>query len=129
MVSRLSPGDSTVRKRVLAAIPDLFFGSKVTGAAAKLGIHVQVAVTRQAVLAAALSKPDLVIVDLDAPAVDAIGLIGELRSGSGVRPPRVVAFASHVRDDLLAAARAAGYDQVLTRGALAAALPQLLASL
>ena len=129
MVSRLPPADPTVRKRVLAAIPDLFFGSKVSGAAAKLGIHVQIAVTRQAVLAAALSKPDLVIVDLDAPAVDPIGLVGELRSGSAARPPRVVAFASHVRDDLLAAARAAGYDQVLTRGALATALPQLLASL
>ena len=129
MVSRLPPADSTVRRRVLAAIPDLFFGSKVTGAAARLGIHVQVAVTRQAVLAAAMSQPDLVIVDLDAPAVDPMGLVGELRSGSATRPPRVVAFASHVRDDLLAAARAAGYDQVLSRGALATALPQLLASL
>ena len=129
MVSHLPPANSTVRKRVLAAIPDLFFGSKVTGAAARLGIHVQVAVTRQAVLAAALSKPDLVIVDLDAPAFDPIRLVGELRSGFTTRPPRVVAFASHVRDDLLAAAHAAGYDQVLTRGALATALPQLLASL
>lgn len=129
MVSRLPPLDSTVPKRVLAAIPDLFFGSKVTGAAARLGIHVQVAVTRQAVLEAALSTPDLVIVDLDAPALDPIGLVGELRSGSDARPVRAVAFASHVREDLLAAARAAGYDQVLTRGALARALPQLLASL
>ena len=129
MASRLPPLDSTVPKRVLAAIPDLFFGSKVTGAAARLGIHVQVAVTRQAVLEAALSKLDLVIVDLDAPAVDPIGLVGELRSGSAPSPVRVVGFASHVRDDLLAAARAAGYDQVFTRGSLATALPRLLASL
>ena len=123
------PADSTARKRVLAAIPDLFFGSKVTGAAAKLGIEVRIAVTRQAVLEGARSRPDLVIVDLDAPAIDPIGVVGELRSVSAARPPRVMAFASHVRDDLLASARAAGYDQVFTRGALATALPQLLASL
>ncbi len=129
MAHPLPHAESPTRKRVLAAIPDLFFGSKVVGAAGKLGIQVQIAASRQAVLEGARSGPDLVIVDLDASGIDPIGIVQPLRSGSPGRPPQLVAFASHVRDDLLAAALTAGYDQVLTRGALATALPRMLASL
>jgi hypothetical protein len=39
----------------------------------------------------------------------------------------VVAFASHVRADLIAEARAAGADRVLARSAFVAELPALVA--
>jgi len=116
-------------KRVLAAIPDLFFSSKVSGTARQLGISFQLAGSRQALLEAARSRPDLIIVDLDADSVDPLGVVGELRSLAPSGAPRLIGFASHVRETVLREARRAGYDEVLTRGALAANLPGLLASL
>ena len=113
-------------KRVLAAIPDLFFGSKVSGAARHLGVEVLFASTREALLDRARSQPDLVIVDLDAQQVDPLGAIREIRSATGLR---LVAFASHVHGARLDEARAAGCDEVLTRGSFSARLPELLASL
>ena len=116
-------------KRVLAAIPDLFFGSKVSAVARRLDISVQFAGSRQALLDAAMSRPDLIIVDLEAEGVDPLGVVGELRSLAPPGGPRLIAFASHVRETALRQAREAGYDDVLTRGGLAAGLPALLASL
>ncbi len=123
------PEQTIVPKRVLAAIPDLFFSSKVSGAARQLGIDVQIADSRETLLQHAVRGPDLLLIDLDASTLDGIGLVKELRSLKLPRPLRLVAFASHVHSDLLEGARAAGCDQVLTRGALAANLPQVLAAL
>ena len=74
---------TTTPKRVLAAIPDLFFGSKVTGAAAPFGISVQFASSRKDLLDGAASKPDLIIVDLDAQALDPFGAISEILAQNG----------------------------------------------
>ena len=123
------PAEDTACKRVLAAIPDLFFGSKVSGTAKQLGISVRFAGSRQALLEAARSRPDLILVDLDATAVDPLGVVGDLRSLAPSGAPRLIGFASHVRETLLREARRAGYDEVMTRGALAANLSGLLASL
>lgn len=112
--------------RVLAAIPDLFFGSKVSGAARGLGVEVRFASTRQALVDGARSQPDLVIVDLDAQQVDPLGAIREIRSTKGLR---VVAFASHVHVRRMERARDAGCDEVLSRASLAKNLPTLLGSL
>jgi hypothetical protein len=38
----------------------------------------------------------------------------------------LIAYVSHVREDLIAAARAAGADRVLARGAFSKLLPDLL---
>ena len=121
--------ESTPSKRVLAAIPDLFFGSKVAGAAKRIGIEVQFASTRKALLDGVQSSPDLVIVDLDASTLDPLGAIREIRGASVASTPPLVAFASHVHGSLLESAHAAGCDQVLTRGALASGLPDLLKSI
>ena len=117
-----------IPKRVVAAIPDLFFSSKVLGPARRLGIEVRIAASPQALLDGASEGPDLVIVDLEAAAVNPLESIRSIRSMHGGRP-RLVAFANHVREDLLSAARDAGCEEVLGRGALAAGLPRLLASL
>lgn len=120
-------GQTTGSKRVLAAIPDLFLGSKVSGAASRLGVEVQFATSRQAVLNQVDLGADLLLIDLDAGALDPVGLIVELRDLPAARRLRLVAFASHVHTALLEEARAAGCDEVLTRGTLAANLPRLLA--
>lgn len=121
--------EPTTPKRVLAAVPDLFFGSKVAGAAGRLGVRVQFASSRKALLDGAASGPDLVIVDLDAQALDPLGAIREILERGRTSRPRLVAFASHVHGDVLEEARAVGCDQVLTRGALASGLPDLLGSI
>lgn len=125
------PGDfgRPANKRIVAGTPDLFFGSKLSGVARQRGIAVQFATTRTALLEAAKSCPHLVVADLDAPALDAIGVAREICEGSAARPPRMIAYGSHVRADRLAAARLAGFDEVLTKGALAARVSEILDSL
>ena len=118
--------ESESSKRVLAAIPDLFFGSKVSGSARQVGARVEFAASREALLAGAQSRPDLVIVDLEAAGLDPVGSIRTIRSESDVR---LVAFAGHARGALLEEARAAGCDEIYTRGSLAARLPGLLSSI
>ena len=119
----------TTSKRVLAAIPDLFFGSKVTGAAAPFGISVEFVSTRRALLDGAASKPDLIIVDLDAQTLDPFESISEILAVERGDRPRLVAFASHVHGATLDRARKAGCDRVLTKGALAFGLPAVLAEI
>ncbi len=64
----------------------------------------------------------MLLVDLEAQAaIDAIE-----RCRTMVPTPRIVAFGPHVREDLLAAAREAGADEVLTRSAFVRRLPALL---
>ncbi len=67
-----------------------------------------------------LDGADLVFIDLECP--DAMGAIARCRE----RTSRIVAFGSHVRKDLLDAARVAGADEVLARSAFVKRLPELL---
>ncbi len=119
----------TTGKRVLAAVPDLFFGSKISGTASRLGVSVQFAASRKALLDGVRSEPDLIVVDLEAAAVDPLGAVREIRALKLAREPRLIAFGSHIYEALLREARDAGYDEVLTKGSLAATLPELLGSL
>ncbi len=114
-------------KTILALIPDLFFWSKVAAAASRLGLEARLATSRDALLAGVDAGTGLVIVDLDAQGVDALGAVREIRERRRAGGPQLVAFASHVHAALLAEARDSGCDQVLTRGALASGLPRLLA--
>ena len=115
-------------KRVLAAIPDLFFGSKVSAAAGRLDISVQFAGSRQALLDGAMSRPDLIIVDLEGKrAILSVWWASFARSHR--RAARAWSRSRAMSARGLQRAREAGYDEVLTRGGLAAGLPDLLASL
>ena len=69
----------------------------------------------------------LVIIDLGADGFDALQAIDICRQHSP--SPRVVAFASHVQGELIAAARKAGADEVLARSAFVGKLPALLGQL
>ncbi len=115
--------------QILAAIPDIFFGSKVSGAARQTGVAVEFATTREALLARALAGPSLVLVDLDAAGLDAVGAVEDLRALRPTKPFRLVAFARHTAAGKMERARAAGCDAVLTRGAMAETLPRELAAL
>lgn len=71
------------------------------------------------------------LVDLDAAEVG-MELIAELRgphAGAREQAVRVVAWGPHVATGLLSAARDAGADEVLTRGAMASGLEAMLVRL
>lgn len=75
-----------------------------------------------------------IILDLEAPEACA-AILAEMRGedGRGGRDPghqiAIVAFAPHVKVDLLESARRGGADRVLTRGAFDSRLPELLREL
>lgn len=110
--------------KVLAAIHDMMFSSKVTACAKgkpiewlKRGTRVADAVTA--------SQPDVLLIDLAAPQLDALNAIREIKSGAS-RSCTVIGYVDHTREDLIEAARAAGCDQVMSKGEFARRLPQLL---
>jgi DNA-binding response OmpR family regulator len=111
---------------IIAVIDDLLFSSRIRAVAQKAGADVTFARNRDAAVAAARGAiVDLIIVDLEGRAGDAIETIRSFRA-EGSRQPRIVGFGSHVNVELLKAARDAGCDQAMARSAFVAALPGLL---
>ena len=119
----------STNKTVIAAVPDIFFGSKISGSAKSLGVDVKFVRNQEALLRNARELPALLVIDLGANEVDPIESIRALQADETTSQLTLVAFANHEREDLMTAARDAGCSNVLTRGAFASALPQLLAKL
>jgi hypothetical protein len=99
-------------KRIVAYVPDLMDRSKVAAAGDVTFV------SRPADLAVAGEGADVVVVDLTRPGV--VEVVGDLRG-------RVIGFANHTSRDVMAAARAAGCEQVLARSEFFARLDELLA--
>lgn len=104
--------------RVVALVLDLMFASRIRGVAGDAAI----ARSADGLLEAVGPETRLVLVDLQAP--DAQAALEGLRERA--EAVRVVAWAPHVMEEALAAAREAGADQVLARGAFVKALPGLV---
>jgi CheY-like chemotaxis protein len=109
--------------RVLFLTNDLLFASRAAQAAQDAGARLQTAASSAALLELAEADPTeagelrLVIVDLsapDCPLEELLESLGQITPHA--RPPEIVAYAPHVFEGKLAAARAAGCGQVLTRG-------------
>ncbi len=127
---------------------DLLWASKIKGTADALGLAARPVRTLEMLEARLGDSPvTALIVDLDAPDV-AMALIERVRRIVQVEPPlagrasgppssetaarskiRVVAFGPHVAVEHLRAAKRAGADTVLTRGAFHTRLPELLKAL
>jgi DNA-binding NarL/FixJ family response regulator len=113
-------------KRVLVAVPDLFFGVPVTNVVRSAGAE-PIPVRRPEDAFAALASeshhlPDAVIVDL-AARIDPPDVI----AAAAAQNIPVFAFGSHLDTAAIMAARAAGADKVVANSAMAAALPAWLA--
>ena len=95
---------------------DLMTSSRVSGAAARQNIVLHTAIGLQELLEQqqALSV-GLVLFDLSLTGVDPHEMVKKLRELSN-NPLRIVAFGPHVHAARLTAARAAGCDEVLSRG-------------
>jgi DNA-binding NarL/FixJ family response regulator len=112
---------------ILAAVDDLLFASKIRQAAGQMAVQIVFARTPEDILAQARAhKPSLAIFDLNSQRIQPIDTIAALKAEPALGTMRTVGFVAHERTDLIAAARAAGADEVLARGAFAARLPEII---
>ena len=112
---------------VLAIVDDLMFASKIKTAASQLGITVSFARSPAAAMTAIRDDtPTLVILDLNNPRTDPLGIVGAIKGDPATRAIRTVGYASHVQTDVIDAARLAGVDEVMARSAFTARLPEIL---
>lgn len=113
---------------VLVVINDLLFQTKIRSTAATFGVDVHCVTTEHEALAVLDEHaPTLVIVDLNSVGEGAVEFVA--MASAHPANPRVLAYVSHVDQDLAEAATAAGADQVMPRSRFNVELPTILASL
>jgi DNA-binding NarL/FixJ family response regulator len=110
-------------RKVLAAVDDLLFRSKISGSASELDVEARFPRSPGKLLDALRdSPPDLLILDLNSARFEPLNLLREIE---GSVP--TVGYLSHVQKDLAVAAREAGCDRVVARSAFVRDLPRILA--
>ena len=115
-------------RRVLAAVEDLLFKSKVSETASTLGIEASFPRNPKRLLEALReSPPDLLVLDLNSARFEPLALLKSVKSDEATRDVPTVGFLSHVQKDLAVAAREAGCDRIVARSAFTRDLPQILA--
>ena len=114
-------------RRVLAAVEDLLFRSKISETAERVGVEAAFPRNSEKLLdALRVSPPDLLVVDLNSARFKPLELLGAVKSDGTLRGVRTVGFLSHVQGDLALAAREAGCDRVMARSAFVENLPRVL---
>jgi PleD family two-component response regulator len=112
---------------IVAAVDDLMFSSRISTAAKQMGIELSFARSSEDLLSQARAKkPGLIIFDLNATRLDPIGAITALKADDTIRDITTLGFVSHVDATIIAAARAAGIDEVLARSAFTDRLAEIL---
>ena len=115
------------RQMILAVLDDLLFSSKIKTAATQLGVTVVFARSAAAALSEMQkSAPTLVILDLNNPRVDPLGVVAAMKQDPALASIPTVGFASHVQTDVIDAARLAGVTDVLARSAFTMQLGDIL---
>ncbi len=114
-------------RRVLAAVEDLLFRSKISETAERAGVEVAFPRNPEKLLdALRASPPDLLVVDLNSARFEPLELLRIVKSDGALRGVTTVGFLSHVQGDLALAAREAGCDRVMARSAFVENLPRVL---
>jgi two-component system CheB/CheR fusion protein len=114
---------------ILAILDDLMFTSKIRSAAQHAGAPVQFARSAASALEQMQSAvPSMVILDLNNPRTDPLGVIAAMKADARLATVATVGYVSHVDSGTIDAARAAGIGAVLARSAFVTQLPDLLAS-
>ena len=113
-------------RRVLAAVEDLLFRSKISETAEVLGIEAKFPRGKERLLESLReSPPDLLVLDLNSARFEPLDILRTVKSNEVGIP--TVGFLSHVQRDLAVAAREAGCDHVMARSAFTRDLPKILA--
>lgn len=111
---------------IIAYEPDLLFASRIEGAAAKAGINIEIfSDLDQLGQRLKESTPRIVILNLDA----AEGKLGALEPFIKIVSFKAVGYYSHVNAGVGEEARRIGIGIVLSRGAFAARISELLKEL
>jgi CheY-like chemotaxis protein len=114
-------------RRVVAAVEDLLFRSKISETAAQLGVEALFPRSPKKLLdEAQATLPDLLILDLNSARFDPLTLLRQLKSDEALKSVPVVGFLSHVQKDLALAARESGCDRIMARSAFTKDLPEVL---
>jgi PleD family two-component response regulator len=114
---------------ILAVLDDLMFTSKIKTTAAQLGVTVAFARSADSALAEMRkTTPDLVILDLNNPRTDPLGIVAAMKQDAALAAVPTVGYASHVMVDLIDAARKAGVGQVMARSMFTQKLADILAT-
>ncbi len=115
------------RRRVLAAVEDLLFKSKISETASQLGIEASFPRNPRKLLEAVReSPPDLLVLDLNSARFEPLELLQTIKSDDAMKDVPTVGFLSHVQRDLAVAARESGCDRVMARSAFTKDLPRIL---
>jgi CheY-like chemotaxis protein len=115
-------------RKVVAAVEDLLFKSKISETASTLGVEALFPRSpKKLVEKVHESPPDLLILDLNSARFEPLQLLEQLKSDEASRSVPVVGFLSHVQKDLAVAARESGCDRVVARSAFTTDLPEILA--
>ncbi|MGA3325327.1 MAG: response regulator [Terriglobia bacterium] len=114
---------------IVACVEDLFFLAKIRETAKAVGVTVVMNDLRRGSAAIAEAQPQAIILDLNSRELPAVDWIRALKADPATRSIRIVGFVSHVQEELISAARAAGCDSIMARSAFTQRLPDLLRSL
>jgi CheY-like chemotaxis protein len=118
-----------MQRRVVVAVEDLLFKSKISETANTLGVEALFPRSpRKLIEQASSSPPDLLVLDLNSARYEPLNLLREIKSDQALKNVPVVGFLSHVQKDLAVAARELGCDRVMARSAFTKNLPEVLAS-
>jgi PleD family two-component response regulator len=114
---------------VLCAVDDLIFSIKIKTAATGVGAAVLFERNPDMVLPRVREKqPTLVIFDLNSVKMRPLDTVAAMKADPALQRVRTLGYVSHVQTDLIAAARAAGVDEVLARSAFSDRLGDILTS-
>ena len=114
---------------ILCAIDDLLFSVKISTAAKGLGADVYFERSADMLLPRIREKkPSLVIFDLNSNRLDPMQRIADMKADPELKDIRTLGYVSHVDSATIAAARAAGIDEVLARSAFSLRLAEILTS-
>jgi PleD family two-component response regulator len=114
------------KKKVLAAVEDLFFTVKINEAAKRVGMDIEFVKSDKDVLEKAKTGPTVIILDLNYDSVSPLKLISKLKGSEQLKNISVISYLSHVQGELKQKAHEAGCDMVLARSAFSQNLQQIL---
>ena len=120
------PEGENQQRRFLAAVQDIFFATKISAAAKRVGVSVEFIRDEAKLIAAAVSSSSVVLIDLNDSSIHPIELVQKLKANQAEQPVQIIAFLSHVQQDLMREAQKAGCDLVLPRSVFSQQLDDLL---
>jgi CheY-like chemotaxis protein len=114
---------------VLCLVDDLIFSIKISTAAKALQAPVFFERSPDMTLPRIREKqPSLVVFDLNSATLRPLEVIAQMKADPALKTIRTLGYVSHVQTDVIAAARAAGIDEVLARSAFSERLGAILSA-